>query len=347
MTSTTARHPGAFGVHAPDRPGDGPFAYRRHGLGKRLDLLGMRDGGGAPVHWKIYDEAWAWREGKLPEFDEAHFDLLGDCRAFNFRPVVAYCPFTKLRPGDDYALLGKRGNLEASMEKFIQALPRGSAVILLNEREKSWRGDPATLNELEALFGVLARKYGMLWYVGADLVEASTIETIEARRAAWKRYGVEPDALAFHSYGQSGTLPRHVWDIWEALKRITGRTWKLIWTEWGWGFPGEGKARKDRQDLERAETGAWNASFALALAEADAEGCFFTLEQDFDEDGNPTAAAEEFAASVKTGEVVSPRPPPAQQAKERTFRYLSIGRSALGGFYARTVSRTVQALGIG
>ncbi len=332
MNSPSTHH---LGVHAPDRPTGSAAGYSRGGLRAWLALLGLKDGGGAPVAVKIYDEAQRWRHADVPEFSKEFQDIFDDCRALHFTPVVSYCAFTRTHPADEFLLQGNRGALSAAMRQLVWALPRGTAVIFCNERENSWAGDPTTFFDLEAEFGVIAQQSGLRWYVGADLVEAHTLDTIEQRGAAWRRWKVVPDAIAFHSYGQSGTLPRHVQDIQDALLRITKRKWPLIWTEWGWGFPGEGKTRGDRRDLDQVDVGAWCGEFALALQAANAAACAFTLDQHFLATGNPTPAAEEFAHTVSTGDVVAPRNPPAEQAKKKTLQYLCAGRSAIGRALAR------------
>lgn len=331
--------PPYLGVHAPDRPYIEPPVLDRWMV---LHLCGM-GAHAAPVAWKVYDEGWRWRDAMLPGSVESatapHQVYLSECRRFSCRPVVSYCAFTKRRPGSDADVRGVRSALSASMRKFILSVPVGAGVMFGNEREKTWLGSPALWFELEAEFGAIAIELGRKWYVGGDLVEANTLETIEQRRAAWKPYGIEPHAIVFHSYGQDGTLPRHVKDIWEALKRVTGRAWRLAWLEWGWGFPGEGKTRADRPDLDAADTGAWCGEFALALAEIGAEGCAFTLDQHYDATGAQTDAAAHFAQTVLSGDAtVPPRLPPATKAKERTRRYLSIGRNPFSAFFHSLVA---------
>lgn len=321
-----------LGVHAPDR--EGPRAYQRGMLLRWLKHFGRSSGDGALAATKVYDEGWLWREGKSPALSSAQQALLDDARIQGFQGLVSYCMFTKLRPGDTAAIRDKRKAVVAAFRDFFARLPKGTAVLLMNERETSWNGTLGELFDLEALFGSVARECGMLWYVGGDLVEANTIETIKHRMVAWARYDVEPAAVAFHSYGQGGTIFRHVRDIMDALFRVAGRKFKVVWTEWAWGFPGEGKTRADRVDLDHADAGAWCGGFALALAEADAQGVFFTLDGIFSESGLPTAAGEEFAYAAETGEVVGPRIPPRELSRTKTLRYLSAARSTIGAWWA-------------
>lgn len=332
-----------LGFHANDRESGSRLAYREGGARRWLDLLGLKDGGGAPAAWKVYDERQLWRNAEAPVASVELLNFLADCAEHNFRPVISYCPFTRDHPGSLDTIFSRRTSLREAMTQFLKRFRRGTAVIFCNEREQSWKGDEVTFFELEAEFGRLAQEMGLEWYVGADQVEAHTLDSIGQRMEVWKRYGVQPDGIAFHSYGQSGTLARHVRDLMDALQRLTGRTWRLIWTEWGWGFPGRDKTRADRPDLEGTATGAWCGEFALALQEVGAEGCAFTLDQHFHEHGTPTAAAEEFADTVRSGDVVNPRQPPAEEAKKKTWRYLSAGRSAIGKAWARVRTLAVGA----
>lgn len=333
---------GHLGFHANDRESGSRLAFRREAFERWLGLFGMKNGGGAPAAWKVYDETQVWRGATAPEEAPEFITFLAGCAEFDFTPVVSYCCFTRDNPGSLARVVNHRSALREAMRKFFRRLPMGAAVIFCNEREQSWEGDPELFFEIEAEFGALAKEYGLLWYVGADQVEAHTLDTIAQRMAWWKRFGVEPDGIAFHSYGQSGALARHIRDLMDAMQRITGRAWSLIWTEWGWGFPGRNKTRGDRRDLERLDTGAWCGEFTLALQQAGAQGCAFTIDQHFNEDG-PTAAAEEFADTVRSGTVVNPRQPPAEEAKKKTWRYLSAGRSAIGKAWARVLGLAVAS----
>jgi hypothetical protein len=231
-----------LGVHAPDRAPGAANGYRAGALRAWLALLGLRDGGGAPVAVKLYDEKADWRFGDPPALSTETSELLRDCAVLNFRPVVSYCAFTKSNPGDEIGIQGRRGRLSDAMHRLVTMLPRGAAVLFGNEREKSWSGDPQTFFDLEAEFGFIARRLERGWYVGADLVEAHTMDTIQERMQSWRRFQVEPDAIAFHSYGQGGTLPRHVQDIADALQRLTGR--KCRWP--GPSGAGDSRAREPR-----------------------------------------------------------------------------------------------------
>lgn len=336
-----------LGVHVTDRAAGSTLEYESGGLQRWLKLFGIERATGAYVATKVYDEAWTWRSGSATSLSDAQLKLLDDARETGATPVISYCCFTQLHPGTVEDVRPYRTGWRFAAQKWLRTvalLHPGAAVVFCNERESSWKGEAGYFFDLEAEFGQLAKSLGLKWFVGGDLVEANTIETIQQRMAAWRVHSVEPDAIAWHSYGQGGTLFRHVQDIIDAVHRVAGRTFRHVWTEWSWGFPGEGKTRDDRRDLDTAETGAWCGGFALALAAAGAAGTFFSMLILFNREGEPTAAADEFVETVRTGAIVEPRQPPADKARAKTFRYLSAGRSALSAAVARSIARLRAAM---
>ncbi len=336
-----------LGVHAPDRPDGGALAYQPGGLQRWLALFRLDSARGTYLATKVYDEGWSWKRGAIPPLTTAQYSMVEDAKRQKARMVISYCCFTHLHPGSADTVQPHRIALGGAMRHFLLEVASsspGAAVIFCNEREVSWLDHEDFFFELEAEFGRLAKDFGLGWFVGGDLVEANTIETIRERMSAWQRHGVEPDAIAWHSYGQGGTLFRHVRDIIEATHRVAGRTFQHVWTEWGWGFPGAEATRADRLDLNQADTGAWCGGFALALQEAGAGGVFFTMLTAFDRTGEPTAATDEMVQTVKTGTIVEPRQPPPQKARAKTFRYLSAGRSAISAAFARSIARVQAAM---
>lgn len=322
-----------LGAHAPSR--EGPGAYRRGMAARWLEHFGRASGDGALLATKVYDEGWIWREGRAPLLSAAQHAMLDDAQAHGFTAVVSYCMLTQLHPGDIASVEDHREEAIAAMRAFLARLPKGTAVIFGNERETAWNGNPLEWFALEVLFGSLAVEFGMQWFVGGDLVEANTIESIRERMVWWARYGVEPAAIAWHSYGQGGTIFRHVRDIIDATHRVAERKFEHVWTEWAYGFVGADSTRAGRTDLATAATGAWCGGFSLALAKAGARGAFFTMDGLFaGPDGEANAAGDELAFVAETGEVISPRVPPREFSKSRTLRYLSAGRGSLSAWWA-------------